>query len=82
MSLKLRRNLPLVVLLLVILTFLALGLGDQPIIAYTAATESQQVETPVILNSDISNDGGTTASLLDTLGLGAGVREQSMIQGE
>ena len=68
MSLKLRRNLPLVLLLLVILTFLALGLGDQPIIAYTAAMESQQVETPVTIDSD-----GRTTSLLETLGMDVGV---------
>ena len=82
MSLKLRRNLPLVVLLLAILTFLALGLGNQPIVAYTAATDSQQGEAPVTLDSDVTNDGGGTADLLETLDADAGVPKQSMIQGE
>ena len=77
MNLKLRRNLPLVLLLLTILTFLALGLGDQPIIAYTAATDSQQAKTPVAIDSD-----GRTADLRETLGANAGVPAQSMIQGE
>ena len=80
MSLKLRRNLPLVVLLLVILTFLALGLGDQPIIAYTAATDSQQAEAPATPDSDVTNDAGGTAGLLETLEADSGTPEQPMIQ--
>jgi hypothetical protein len=74
MSLKLRRNLPLVLLLLALLTLLALGLGDQPIIAYIAATDSQQAEALVTIDGD-----GRTADLLETLGADAGVPEQSII---
>ena len=74
MSLKLRRNLPLVLLLLAFLIFLALGLGDQPIIAYTAATDSQQTEAPVTIEG-----GGRTADLSETVGADAGIPEQSMI---
>ena len=81
MSLKLRRNLPLVLLLLVILAFLALVLGNQPIVAYTAATDIQQAGTPVMLDSGVTNDAGGTASLL-ILGIDAGAPEQAMIQGE
>ena len=77
MSLRLRRNLSLLLLLLTILTFLALGLGDQPIIAYTSATDSQQAEAPVTEDND-----GNTAGLLETLGADAGVLAQSMIQVE
>jgi hypothetical protein len=77
MSLKLRRNLPLVLLLLTILTFLALGLGDQRIVAYTAATDSQQAEAAVTLDSD-----GITAGLPETPAADAGVAGQSMIRVE
>jgi hypothetical protein len=34
MSLKFRRNYPMVLLLIAILSFLALAMGNQPIIAY------------------------------------------------
>ena len=67
MSLKFRRNLPLVLVLLAFLIFLALGLGDQPIIAYTAATDSGQAEAAVTIDSDVGTDG-----LLETLGADAG----------
>ena len=80
MSLKLRRNLPLVLLLLAILTFLALGLGDQPIVAYTAATDSQPAAASVTPDSDVTNDGGGTAGLLETLEADPGTLEQAMIQ--
>jgi hypothetical protein len=82
MSLKLRRNLPLVVLLLAILAFLALVWGNQPIIAYTAATDSRQGEALETLDRDVMNEPGGTASLLETLGADAGAPEQAMIQGE
>ncbi len=82
MSLKLRRNLPLLLLLLAILTFLALGLGDQPIVAYSAATVSQQREASVALDSDVTSDGGGTIGLLETLGTDTGVPERALTQGE
>ena len=81
-SLKMRRNLPLVLLLLAVLAFLMLGLGDQPIVAYSAATVSRQGETPVTLDSNVTNDGAGTTGLLETLEADAVVLEQSMIQGE
>ena len=77
MSLKLRRNLPLILLLLAFLTFLALGLGDQPIIAYTAAADPGQTQASELLDND-----GSTADTLETLGADAGVPQQSTIQGE
>jgi hypothetical protein len=76
MSLKLRRNLSLVLLLLAILTFLALGLGDQPIVAYTAARDSGEAEAPVTLDSGVMNDGAGTTDLLETLKADPGVPEQ------
>ena len=82
MSLKMRRNLPLVVLLLALLAFLAVAWGDLPIVAYTAAMDSQQAEASEMLDSDLTNDGGETAGLLETPEADAGVPEQSMIQGE
>jgi hypothetical protein len=66
MSLKLRRNLPLVLLLLAILVLLALGLGDQPIIAYTASRDNLETTTPGTIASDMTNDSGVTAGLLGT----------------
>jgi hypothetical protein len=68
------------VLLLAILTFLALGLGDQPIVAYTATTDSRQAAASVTPDSDVTNDGGGTAGQLETLGADAGAPEQSTIQ--
>jgi hypothetical protein len=81
MSLKLRRNLPLVLLLLVILAFLVLVWGNQPMVAYTAARDSGQAEAPETLDGDVTNEPGGTASLL-TLGVDAGAPEQAMIQDE
>jgi len=80
MSLKFRRNLPLVLLLLALLTFLALGLGDQPIVAYTAAADGQQTETSVTLDNDVTNDDGGTTGLLETLEADPVAPEQAMIQ--
>jgi hypothetical protein len=72
MSLKLRRNLPLLLLLLAILAFLVLGLGDQPIVAYTGSTDSRQAEAQETIDSEMTNDVGGTAGLLETLGADAG----------
>jgi hypothetical protein len=50
MSLRFKRNYPIVLLLIAILVFLTLGLGDQRIVAYTAKAQDQQTE-PVSSNS-------------------------------
>jgi hypothetical protein len=44
MSLKFKRNYPLILLLVAILTFLTLAMGDQRIVAYTAKAQGQQTE--------------------------------------
>ena len=44
MSLRFKRNYPIVLLLLAILVFLTLALGDQRIVAYTARAQGQQTE--------------------------------------
>jgi hypothetical protein len=82
MSLKLRRNLPLVLLLLALLAFLAVVWGDLPIVAYTAETDSQQAEAPATLDIDLTNGDGGTAGLLETADAAAGALEQAMIQDE
>lgn len=57
MSLRFKRNYPIVLLLIVILVFLTLTMGDQRIVAYTARAQDQQAE-PV---SSDSLDGGNNA---------------------
>ena len=44
MSLKFRRNLPTILLLIGLLSFLAIGLGDQRVVAYRLSTEILQAE--------------------------------------
>ncbi len=44
MSLKFKRNLPTILLLIGILSFLAIGLGDQRVVAYRLSTETLQAE--------------------------------------
>jgi hypothetical protein len=71
MSLKSRRNLPLVLLLLAILALLVLGLGEQPIIAYTAARDSLETTALGMTAGDVTGDSGATAGLLATPGTDA-----------
>jgi hypothetical protein len=67
MSITLRRNLPLVLLFLALLTFLIVALGDQPIIAYTAERDELQAEpTATVATMDnrvTSAVGGATGTL-------------------
>lgn len=56
MDLKFRRNLPLLLLFVAILTFLVLGLGDKPIIAYSVASDGGQVDGTELTEDDISGD--------------------------
>lgn len=81
MDLKLRRNLPLLLLFVAVVVFLVLGLGDQPIIAYTfekdggqndgtAFTESEQMDdlqsSPESLNAGIAIPEADTAGVLQS----------------
>lgn len=43
MDLKFRRNLPLLLLFIAVVAFLVLGLGNQPIVAYTLETGDASV---------------------------------------
>lgn len=67
MSITLRRNLPLVLLLLAFLAFLVVALGNQPIIAYSAERDELQAEpTATIVTMDnlvTSAIGGATGTL-------------------
>jgi hypothetical protein len=57
MSLRFKRNYPIVLLLMVILVFLTLAMGDQRIVAYTAKAQDQPAES---VSSD-SLDGADDA---------------------
>jgi len=67
MSITLRRNLPLVLLLLAFMAFLVLALGNQPIIAYTAERDELQAEptaTMVTMDNRVTSAiGGATGTL-------------------
>jgi hypothetical protein len=56
MSLKFKRNYPIILSLIAILSFLAFAMGDQRIIAYTVKAESQQTEQVATMRFDITND--------------------------
>jgi hypothetical protein len=71
MSLTLRRNLPLLIMLLGLLAVLALVWGDQPIIAYTAATDSGSEKELERGDSDTMSDADGAASPLATLTIDA-----------
>jgi hypothetical protein len=75
MDLKFRRNLPLLLIFGAILTFLVLGLGDQPIIAYTIEKDEEQSNGMVVTEDDLmaalvspsaSENAGSIASEDDT----------------
>jgi hypothetical protein len=56
MSLKFKRNYPLILLLVATLTFLTLALGDQRIVAYTARAQGQQTEPVGGTRLDVTDD--------------------------
>lgn len=56
MSLKFKRNYPLILLLVAILTFLTLAMGDQRIVAYTAKAQGQQTEPVSGTRLDVTDD--------------------------
>jgi hypothetical protein len=49
MSLTFKRNYPIILLLIAILSFLAFAMGDQPLAAYAIKTKSQQAEQVEIM---------------------------------
>lgn len=53
MDLKFRRNLPLLLLFVVTVAILALGFGDQPIIAYTIAGDGDQSATKTLVEGEL-----------------------------
>ena len=65
----------------IIPAFLVLGLGDQPIVAYTPAADGEQTEASATLDNDATDDSGGATGRLETLEAAPGAPEQSMIQG-
>jgi hypothetical protein len=63
MSLKFKRNLPIILFLTAFLCFLAFAMGNQRIVSYTVRVESQQAEHEATMRFDISNDIVLQASL-------------------
>lgn len=55
MDLKFRRNLPLLLLFVTTVSVLVLGLGRQPIIAYTFEAENG-IESPTVTEGDLVDD--------------------------
>jgi hypothetical protein len=49
MSLKLKRNLPIILFLILFLTFMTFAMGSQRIIAYTIEAGSEQLQQAVSL---------------------------------
>lgn len=52
MNLQFRRNLPVILLLVCLLSFLAIGMGDQRVVAYSLPTESLQSEVAALFTAD------------------------------
>ena len=68
MSIKLRRNLPLVLLLMAFLAFLILVLGNQPIVAYTADRDAIQAEPTATMDNRVTNAVGGATGYVGTAG--------------
>ncbi len=66
MDLKFRRNLPLILLLSAILAFLALAMGDLPIVAYPVEKEVWQTEQEATMDSNMTGDVVQLFSFLAT----------------
>ncbi len=63
MTLKFRRNLPVMLLLVCILSFLAIGIGDQRVVAYSLPTEILQVEVSILFTADQIQDTSTAFNI-------------------
>ena len=72
MSLKFRRNYPMILLLLAILCFLTLAIGDQPIVAYTIKVERRQTGQLATMEVNPVNDTAWPVGLSTTPTAGAG----------
>ena len=55
MTLRFKRNYPLVLMLVAILSILALTMGNAPIVSYTVSTRALQAVQLTELPSDVSN---------------------------
>ena len=69
MSLKFKRNYPIILLLIAILAFLTLAMGNQRIVAYTARTQDQQTEPVGGTRLDVTDDVAPLDSYTRTLTL-------------
>jgi hypothetical protein len=69
MSLKFKRNLPLLLALVLFLSVLAVLLGNQPVIAYTVNAEAPTTVEATVVSSDTVNDASLLTDFLtkDTL---------------
>ena len=56
MSLKFKRNLPLILFLVTFLSFLAFGVGDQRVISYTITVEPSNTTQATTIGSDTNSD--------------------------
>jgi len=55
MTLKIKRNIPIVLLLVGILSFMALTIGSQQIVSYTVNTDALPTVQLATINEDFSN---------------------------
>jgi hypothetical protein len=65
MSLKFKRNLPLILFLVALLSFLAFMIGDQQVVSYTVTLSSQQIEQTA-MDSSTNNAGVHTVDFSPT----------------
>jgi hypothetical protein len=70
MTLKFKRNLPIVLLLVGILSFMVLTMGSQQIVSYTVNTDALSTVQLASINEDSSN----LAALLSTQDVNAGMQ--------
>ena len=61
MNLKFKRNLPIILLLVGILSLLAVGMGDQRVVAYSIPTESLPTEVATFFAATPALEGTSTA---------------------
>ncbi|MBI3151944.1 MAG: hypothetical protein HYZ21_07425 [Chloroflexi bacterium] len=66
MTLKFKRNLPLVLLLVSILSFMAVAMGNQRIISYTVNAETLRTMRLSAYGFDLSDDLSQLAGLFGT----------------
>lgn len=69
MTLRFKRNVPLVLLLVGILSLLALTMGNQPIVSYTVNTEALQTVQLTAITDDLAQLTGLFSA--QTTGIGS-----------